>query len=302
MILFSRLRAVSSLVFALIVSLSCLFLPVSAAGESSGDPIKTVPISVTWHSSEARKTLSEINAYRSDRNAWYWDSQSQTKIPVGRLHPSALSYDYALEDIAKIRLPELLFLSQLTDSSKRPNGQDSSTITSHGKSIEYEAVVTDQTKAPGAVHTLIGSDDNQSSQPYRQLVLSPQIRSVGAACLTIEGQTFWLFEFSTKAPAVTSPTPPVNGPAKISVPVAKSQYPALFDVYDVKQQGKKIILTKNGQPDLSYTGFLPAGEGKTQQILYFQNGVFQNTTSGSVTGDYNGKPATYRIKNGVVIS
>lgn len=281
--------------FLAVLMIACV--PAMAAQSAT---VKKYPVTLYFHETEARRSLDEINKYRADSDAWYWDQNNRFKIKASLSSPKAMSYDYALEQIAMQRLAELLFSSYQKDQTKRPNGKDVSTLTVNGKKSEYEVLVQDAKTASAAVTQLKGSDKNYSSQPYRQLILHPSIQAVGVAYATIEGQQIWLFEFSTSK-SNTAKTNAVNGNKTINVEIAKSQVPSFFDEYDVKQEGNQYVLTKNGKKYTDFTGFLPAGTGKDQQILYFKNGVFQSNVNGKVTGDYNGKQTTYTVKNGVVV-
>lgn len=289
------MRKIRSILAAVLAVIMIACVPAMAASAT----VKKYPVTLNFHETEARRSLDAINAYRADKDSWYWDQNNRFKIKASISNPKAMSYDYALEQVAMQRLAELIFSSVQKDQTKRPNGKDVSTLTVNGKKGEYEVLAQGVTSATAAVNQLKGSDKDYKSQPYRQLILHPSIQAVGVAYATIQGQQIWLFEFSTSKS--TSPkTNPVNGNKTINVEVAKSQVPSLFDEYGTKQENGQIILTKNGKKYSDFTGFLPAGTGKNQQILYFKNGVFQSKANGKVTADYNGKQVTYNVKNGIV--
>lgn len=290
------MRKIRSILAAVLAVIMIACVPAMAAQSAT---VKKYPITLNFHETEARRSLDAINAYRADKDAWYWDQNNRFKIKASISNPKAMSYDYALEQVAMQRLAELIFSSVQKDQTKRPNGKDVSTLTVNGKKAEYEVLAQGVTSATAAVNQLKGNDKDYKSQPYRQLILHPSIQAVGVAYATIQGQQIWLFEFSTSKS--TSPkTNPVNGKKTINVEVAKSQVPSLFDEYGTKQENGQIILTKNGKKYSEFTGFLPAGTGKDQQILYFKNGVFQSKANGKVTADYNGQKVTYNVKNGIV--
>lgn len=292
------MRKLKSILAAFLAVLMIACVPAMAA---QNDTVKKYPVTLYYHETAARNTLNEINTYRADKDSWYWDQNNRFRIKASLVSkPEALSYDYALEQIAMQRLAELLFSSYQKDQTKRPNGKDVSTLTVGGQKPGYEVVAQGVTTASAAVNQLKGSDKDYKSQPYRQLLLHPSIKAVGVAYATIEGQQIWLFEFSTSKSTVPKGNP-VNGNKTMQVEVAKSQVPQLFDKLDVKQQNGQVILTKNGKKYSEFTGFLPTGTGKDQQILYFKNGVFQSKANGKVTADYNGKPVTYTVKNGTVV-
>lgn len=290
------MRKIRSILAAVLAVIMIACVPAMAAQSAT---VKKYPITLNFHETEARRSLDAINAYRADKDAWYWDQNNRFKIKASISNPKAMSYDYALEQVAMQRLAELIFSSVQKDQTKRPNGKDVSTLTVNGKKAEYEVLAQGVTSATPAVNQLKGSDKDYKSQPYRQLILHPSIQAVGVAYATIQGQQIWLFEFSTSKS--TSPkTNPVNGKKTINVEVAKSQVPSFFDEYGTRQENGQIILTKNGKKYSEFTGFLPAGTGKDQQILYFKNGVFQSKANGKVTADYNGQKVTYNVKNGIV--
>lgn len=298
--------SVRTLLVSLVLCISLLLsVPVMAASkpaEPGKNAIKNVPVTMTVHETEGRKFAAELNQYRADKNAWYWTqiNNQNLKIRASLLNPGQVTYDTDLEQLAEKRLSELLFQSYLTDKNKRPNGKNSDTLTVNGKSPEYELVAQNVTTAKAALDQLKGTDESKDTQPYRQLLLYPSVKSVGAAFATIQGQNLWVIEVSTKS-ADTERTKPVNGEKTFNVEISKNQYPALWDTYEAKQNKKRQIqLYKNGKPYAEFTGFLSTGTGKNQQILYFKNGVFQNKAKGKITADYNGQTVTYMVKNGVV--
>ncbi|MCD7748485.1 MAG: hypothetical protein LUH42_00355, partial [Oscillospiraceae bacterium] len=101
---------------------------VTAASQESAEPVQetddengevacydAVTVAGAYNQTEARAMLELINQFRTGEDAWVWDEEDEEQIYPEELE--ALSYDYALEQIAMTRAAELA----LSFSHTRPD-------------------------------------------------------------------------------------------------------------------------------------------------------------------------------------
>ena len=162
-------------------------------------PINTFSYPVTYHQTEARTMLGKINALRTGRNAWYWNSDNATKTV--RTGLSALQYDYELEKAAMQRAAELVAVYSHT----RPNNGKADEMfswTSYGENIAYGQKTAD------IVQTVWEeADQPYSGQGHRRNMLNKNFTAVGLACAEYNGCKFWVQEFRSPAGSTTYVAP-----------------------------------------------------------------------------------------------
>lgn len=106
-------RMVKALISSVLVVLLCC---TGAFAASSGTT--DITVRVKYGQTEARSMLQLVNAFRTGKDAWYWNEDDKTKTTCKDL--SALAYDYELEQMAMLRAAEIA----LSFSHTRPNGDD----------------------------------------------------------------------------------------------------------------------------------------------------------------------------------
>ena len=107
-----HLKRVCSFILALLLMVSILSIPASAAGDANAK------ITGTFCYDYARSELSMINDFRTGSEAWYWNSDDSTKTQYAPGELGTLVLDPKLEQIAMERARELV----LYFSHTRPNG------------------------------------------------------------------------------------------------------------------------------------------------------------------------------------
>ncbi len=172
-----------------------------------------IPIKGEYGQTEARSMLSLINSFRTQDDAWYWDSDDETKITVSNL--AELKYDYELEKIAMLRAAELA----VSYSHLRPNGSkwltafSDSACNAHAENIAmgYESVEE-------VFEAFREDDEDFDDQGHRRHMLSSDAVSVGIGHFIYDGIDYWVQEFSTNVVSVTE-TDPVDGNTGVEISV-----------------------------------------------------------------------------------
>lgn len=133
---------------------------------------------------------TELNNFRTSKNAWYWNSDNKTRTNVvGKLKP--LKRNAQLEQTAKVRAKEIA----QSFSHTRPTGQSCfteypSNLTAYGENIaegqEYAREVTED---------WIETNNGYSGQGHRRNMLDSRFNAVGIACYVQNGTCYWVQSF-----------------------------------------------------------------------------------------------------------
>ena len=126
--------------FVLAVMLIAGQMPVQAAGSKV-----SVRMAGTYGQTEARKITSMVNEFRTGNEAWYWNSDDQTKTTCKNL--KKLKYDYELEKAAMQRAMEIA----LNFSHTRPDG--TSCFTAYSYTSAGENIAAGYTTAKSGKNT-----------------------------------------------------------------------------------------------------------------------------------------------------
>ncbi|MCD8013751.1 MAG: CAP domain-containing protein [Lachnospiraceae bacterium] len=169
---------------------------ISTASEDSDDEesdIIELGISVTFGQTEAREMLQLINELRTGDDAWYWNSDDETKTTCSDL--SELTYDYDLEAVAMQRAAEIA----LSFSHTRPDGTMCYTALGENSYVYYAAgenIAAGQTSAASAFTSWAEEDEDYSGQGHRRNMLSSSFNAIGIGHVYYNGIHYWVQEFA----------------------------------------------------------------------------------------------------------
>ncbi|MBQ9066119.1 MAG: hypothetical protein IJ133_01135 [Clostridia bacterium] len=268
-------------------------------------PTTKVELVLHYNQVSARQLVTEINQYRADKSAWYWNQDSKVRVKNSRL-TQPVAYDYSLEKIAMQRLPELF----ASEDGKRPDHSEPTSLVIDGVKSDGEIAVVGVSTTKEVLQELIGKDDNYSAQPYRSAILSPALKAIGVAHAvykvpnSTESYEVWLLEVGQKA-SETAATPAYMGDKKVSIDVANDTLEKLIpqdnSTYDWKtDRNGKVTLLRDGKPATDVTGLYEVDTGKEKVYMYLEKGVLRTDFNGVVPGTVNGVSGTWKVKNGQV--
>lgn len=176
-----------------------------------------VPVTVKYSQTEARKILALVNKFRTDGNAWYWDSETTKKSNVKM--PS-LVYDYGLEEIAMQRAAEIAFSFSHTRPCSSGYGDGSwisckasDGTTSYG---ENNAACFGTPDAQYAFDIWKEEDRGYGYQGHRLNMLG-NYEAIGLGCVTLNGTTYWVMELGD--PSSVSYKTPVDSDKKVNIKI-----------------------------------------------------------------------------------
>lgn len=173
---------------------------ISSEKNQDDDQLRTISFNVTYHQTEARSMLDDINEFRQDvDNAWYWDEDDVNKIYSSELE--ALEYDYDLEKIAMQRVAEI----SLSYEHLRPNGTYVFDIMD-GYMCGGENIAYGQTTANEVFVDWREDDYGYSEQGHRRNMLSDNYNCVGIACAEYQGRKFWVQVFGYTSKGLSNTT------------------------------------------------------------------------------------------------
>ena len=271
------------------------------------DPdIPWIPLSVTYHQSEARTMLEMINEFRTGDEAWAWNSDDSEKVWYENL--TELTYDYDLEKAAMQRAAEIA----VSFSHTRTDG--SQCFTAYPDAFAYgasgENIAAGYTSAGSAFIAWREDDLPYYGQGHRRNMLGTSFRSVGIGCAEYNGRKYWVQEFSSLV-INTNPVDYDEEPVEVKIPVTKKlcQLQLLFEDagYNSNPEAKLAVGESIGFPSVSakvvYDGsdFADLGEVTEYEIsdpdvIQVENGrlvalkegsssVTWKTEYGSLTGE-----------------
>lgn len=167
--------------------------------------------SVTYRQNDARSMLKSLNAFRTGKDAWYWDDDDKTKVKAKNL--SKLAYDYDLEKTAMKRAAEIAVYFSHT----RPDGSDYDTAFTGTYSSAGENIAYGYSTASQALEAWKEADEKYDGQGHRRNMLSDDFNVVGIAHVVYDGVDYWVQDFAeTNAPNATA-TSAKNGSGSASI-------------------------------------------------------------------------------------
>ena len=222
------MKKVLSVLLSLVIVLSSLCLSSTAVAADT-----TTTVTVKYCQTDARNMLKKVNAFRTGKDAWYWDETNSKKIKCKNL--SKLTYDYDLEKAAMLRAAELV----KNFSHTRPNGE------------YFNSVYREFGYNPGNcwgenIAWVVSSDpftgwkeekETYEGQGHRRNMLSSEYKAIGIAGVYYNGKYYWVQEFGGEV-ANKKKTTANNKKTKVKIRVSKS-------VVDAKKSKKlTLILSK----------------------------------------------------------
>lgn len=272
------LKKVSAAALSAVLLISAAF---PAFAESPETPeITTVNYTVTYHQSAARDSLRLVNNFRtSEKDAWYWneDNQTKTEFNTGSNKTlSAFKYDYDLEKAAMQRAAELA----LSFSHTRPDGQAWSTAlkefqyTSYstaGESIAVNSATDAESAMTQATAQWREDDKPYSGQGHRRSMLNASFTKIAIACVEYNGLYYCVQEFSARSKdgAVTAALDSEQqASVKISSSTAASAVidPSALPAIQL-EIGESAALPATVSATLVFGGNWPNGSAKTVQAV-----------------------------------
>ncbi len=164
------------------------------------DNIADLSDSGEFNVSLARSHADIINNFRTS-NTWKYDEHNN-RVNVSGL--SALTYDYGLENCAKKRAEELA----TSYSHTRPDGTSCFTVFDElypgvdygaaGENIGYNTYGYNHDDSQMMFDLFKEEDEYYSGQGHRRNMLNPDFGYIGVARVTINGNNYWVHEFSGK--------------------------------------------------------------------------------------------------------
>ncbi len=171
----------------------------------------TISFNVTYHQTEARSMLENINEFRQDAdNAWYWDEDDENKVYSQDLQ--ALEYDYYLEKIAMQRAAEIC----LSYGHLRPDGTHYYNIV-EGYSSSGENIAYGQTSSQEVFVGWREDDCDYSGQGHRRNMLNENFNRVGIACAEYQGRKFWVQIFGCTSNGLSNETTANNSDTVVTI-------------------------------------------------------------------------------------
>ncbi|MBQ1476750.1 MAG: cell wall-binding repeat-containing protein [Erysipelotrichaceae bacterium] len=188
----------------------------SLSAKAEGNTVD-IPVEVTYHQEEARKTLSLLNDFRTGDEAWYWNSDNTTKTTPML---GTLTYDYGLEVGAMQRAVEVAFRFDHT----RPNdAYCKSAYTDLGYDLGSwgENIAGNFYSAEWDIDVWKETDKPYSGQAHRRNMLGSAFRYYACSCVEYEGAYYWVQIFSSNPQSLTETVIPEE-PVIAHVPVGQS--------------------------------------------------------------------------------
>ena len=139
----------------------------------------------------ARSMTEWINDFRTGGDAWYWNSDNETKTVFAAGELGLLTYDYALERIAMQRAAELVINFDHT----RPTGESCFTCTYEGVQSYGENIAFGYGTAEAVYLGWREDDQPYDYQGHRRNMLRSGYTAIGVACFTYDGDNYWVQEF-----------------------------------------------------------------------------------------------------------
>ena len=159
----------------------------SLAGCALGE-LFAASCTVAFQQTEARAMLEMVNDFRIGDEAWYWNSDNETKTWAEGLGP--LVYDYTLEKIAMQRAAEIA----LSFSHTRPDDSRCfSAYTDYGWTLitAGENIAAGYSTAAVTFLQWKEDDKNYSGQGHRRNLLNNAFKYIGIGHCVFNGRHYW---------------------------------------------------------------------------------------------------------------
>ena len=140
---------------------------------------------------EARGMLSLINDFRKGSDAWYWNEDNSARVVVSGL--KGLQYDYALEEVARVRAQEI----SVKFSHERPDGSKWSTAFPEGNYYKGENIACGYPTAAEAFRAFQEEDLGYAGQGHRRNMLRSEYTRIGLSAVEVNGMIYWVQEFAS---------------------------------------------------------------------------------------------------------
>lgn len=204
----ARCNRMISGVLAVALAATMTILPTQPAEAATAD----YQVPVTYGQTEARKMIDMINGFRTGSDAWYWNQDNATKTTCANL--GKLTYDYALEQAAMLRVAEIA----VSFSHTRPNGGSCfDALSSLPLYAMGENIAAGQTTAASAFTSWREDNYGYAGQGHRRNMLNSGFTAVGIGHVTFNGVHYWVQNFGS--PNTGAPATAVADGAR-TVPVA----------------------------------------------------------------------------------
>lgn len=188
-------RFAALLISILVVINTCMGgveLSVSAATDTT-----TYDVTVTYYQTQARSMLEYVNDFRTGDDAWYWNSDNETKTTCSNL--SELVYDYELEKAAMQRAAEIAVYWSHT----RPNGESCFTAFSDNSYVYTTSGENIGAASYLSMYNMFVSwqeeDEDYSDQGHRRNMLSSSFNRIAIACVKCNGYYYWVMELANSS-------------------------------------------------------------------------------------------------------
>lgn len=204
----------------------CLLLPAASVPVSaaSGEMETVTVTNAVSRQTEARKMLAMVNDFRTGEDAWYWNSDDETKTVCTGL--KKLSWDYGLEKVAMQRVMELTAFY----SHNRPDGESCFTTfrgmydilrsCSLAENIAVGLNMLDN--AEETYYAWREDEENYKGQGHRRAMLSSSYQYIGIACIKVGNCWFWAQSLSN-GPTGSAKEEPNDSPREAQVKVDASK-------------------------------------------------------------------------------
>ena len=222
--------------FVLAVMLIAGQMPVQAAGSKV-----SVRMAGTYGQTEARKITSMVNEFRTGNEAWYWNSDDQTKTTCKNL--KKLKYDYELEKAAMQRAMEIA----LNFSHTRPDG--TSCFTAYSYTSAGENIAAGYTTAKSVFKAWKESDQKYAGQGHRRNMLNANVTAIGIGHVYVNGYHYWVQEFRNPVGSTTKVKAEDSKKAvsmKVQTSMVKSASVKSYTKESTLTAGKSLTMPKIG--------------------------------------------------------
>ena len=209
-------RGIFGIIFLALVILANIAL-------ADNDPV-LVNVTVTYGQTEARTILEMINEFRTGEDAWYWNSDDETKTVLKDLDP--LVYDYDLEKVAMQRAAEIA----IGYAHTRPNGKGCSTAID----VDYWAFgenIAAGYRSAEAVHTGWREDDDDfAGQGHRRNLLNGGFNCIGIGHVKYNGYDYWAQTLAYRSSPNTTKTSAVDSSRTVQIEVSPDMVAGVFSI------------------------------------------------------------------------
>ncbi len=199
-----------------------LLLVLAAGAFAEGNDTVTVYAEVTYGQTEARSMLAMINDFRTGEDAWYWNSDNDTKTVCQGL--GTLAYDYELEQVAMQRAAEIA----LYFAHERPNGTMCFTLFPDSLLTGGENIAAGQRTAEAAYISWREDDEDYDGQGHRRNMLGADFNCIGIGHVIYNGTHYWTHTLGYKENPATSSTAAKDSDEQVRVEISSGLVSAVY--------------------------------------------------------------------------